>query len=66
MKHHTHTFVPIAHPSLSAEAKTLGIMAAEVRKCSVCDKQTTYIQLRGTWVPLFEEAEADEQDILLA
>jgi len=66
MKHHSHKFEPIAHPSLSAEAKALGIMAAEVRKCSSCDRQTTYIQLKGKWVPLFSEAETDEQDILLA
>lgn len=66
MKHHAHSFEPISHPGLSAEAKALGIMAAEVRKCSACDKQTTYIQLRGKWVPLFAESDADEQDILLA
>lgn len=66
MKHHAHKFEPIAHPSLSAEAKALGIMAAEVRKCSACDKQTTYIQLRNKWVPLFSENESDEQNILLA
>ncbi len=66
MKHHTHQFEAIAHPGLSAEAKALGIMAAEVRRCVSCDKQTTYIQLKNKWVPLFSEAESDRQDILLA
>lgn len=63
---HRHEYEPSYHPALTPEAKALGIKAAEIRKCKSCGHEMTFIFIKSDWVPLFEEKEADERDILLA
>lgn len=63
---HVHDFEPFHHPELTAEAKALGIKAAELRRCRGCQKEMTFIWLKEGWFPLFKDKESDEQEILLA
>jgi len=63
---HRHEYESIYHPSPTAEAKALGITSAEIRKCTVCRKEMTFVLTKGQWVPLFEDGESGEKDILLA
>jgi hypothetical protein len=63
---HEHEYETISHPSISSEAGTLGITAAELRKCRTCQKIIIFIMTSNRWIPLFDERELGEQDILLA
>jgi hypothetical protein len=66
MKEHNHNYEAYYHPNLSPKARELGIKAVELRKCTLCDKELTFILTDSEWFPLFEYKEANEQDILLA
>lgn len=64
---HVHKYETVSHPVVSAEAGALGISGAEIRRCVDCQKELVFVLTRrDKWVPLFEEREADEKDILLA
>lgn len=64
---HVHKYMSIYHPGISSEAMSLGIKAAEIRRCESCNKETTFIQIKkDKWIPLFKDEAGDEQDILLA
>lgn len=64
---HIHKYMSVYHPGLTPEALSLGIKAAEIRKCESCKKEMTFVQTKkDTWVPLFKDEAADEQNILLA
>jgi len=63
---HKHEYEAYYHPVVSEEAKELGIKAVELRKCTKCDKEMTFIRADDDWVPLFEYKEGDKQDILMA
>lgn len=64
---HKHKYETLSHPGITAEVKEHGIQSAEIRKCESCDKQTIFLLTkRGLWVPLFDETESGEKDILLA
>jgi hypothetical protein len=63
---HRHEYETVYRPGVSSEVGALGIKAAELRKCKTCDKEMTFVRIGDEWVPLFEEKEAGEQDILLA
>lgn len=64
---HAHKYEPIYHPGLTSEAKELGMKAAEIKKCTVCQKEMTFVLTKNEkWIPLFEDKEPDTQDILLA
>lgn len=64
---HVHRYEPIAHPGVTSEVRDLGIQGAELRKCKTCQKEMPFVLIKkGTWVPLFDEREGSEQDILLA
>jgi len=64
---HIHKYETISHHGISSELMELGIQAAEIRKCTKCQKEITFLLTKkGQWVPLFADREADEQDILLA
>jgi hypothetical protein len=64
---HVHAYEPLLHQRISAELLKAGIESAEIRKCRECGKEMPFVLTRkGVWVQLFEELEADEQDILLA
>jgi hypothetical protein len=55
------------HQRISSALLKSGIEAAEIRKCRECGKEMPFVLTRkGAWVQLFEEMDADEQDILLA
>ena len=67
MKHkHRHEYESIYHPSPSAEAKALGIKAAEIRKCKICQKEMVFVLTKNEWFPLFEDQAFEEQGVLLA
>ena len=64
---HKHKYVTLSHPALTSEVMEHGIQAAEIRKCESCDKQTIFLLTKKrTWIPLFDEAESGEKNILLA
>lgn len=64
---HLHTYEPLVHRRISPELLKSGLESAEIRKCTECGKEMPFVlTARGSWVPLFEEMDADEQDILLA
>jgi hypothetical protein len=64
---HIHKYTSVSHPGLTSEAMSLGIKAAEIRRCETCKKETTFIQTKkDKWMPLFKDEAADEQNILLA
>jgi hypothetical protein len=63
---HRHEYEAVYHPNPSAAAKTIGIKAAEMRKCKTCQKEMPFVMIRDHWVPLFEDTESGDQGILLA
>ncbi|MFA4830388.1 MAG: hypothetical protein WC855_03140 [Thermodesulfovibrionales bacterium] len=63
---HKHTYETISHHSPTPGTIKLGIKAAELRRCTACKKEMTFILTKEGWFPLFEDKEADKQDILLA
>ena len=63
---HRHEYESVYHPSPTAEAKAIGIASIEIRKCTVCQAEMTFVLTGSRWFPLFEDREAGEQDILLA
>jgi hypothetical protein len=64
---HKHKYETLSHPGITSEVMEHGIQAAEIRKCESCDKQVIFLLTRGNlWVPLFDETESGEKDILLA
>lgn len=63
---HKHEYEISFRPSISQEAGEMGIKAAEMRKCKSCGKEMTFVLLGEDWIPLFDEKERDERDILLA
>jgi len=63
---HEHSYDSQIRLALSAGARNSGIEEAETRKCSACGRETVFIKAQGQWVPLTEETERSEQDILLA
>ncbi len=66
MEKHNHNYEAYYHPSLTVKARKLGIKAVELRKCTLCEREFTFILTGSEWFPLFEYKEANEQDILLA
>lgn len=63
---HVHEYEAVSHPVPSPEARSLGIKSAEIRKCSRCRKEMPFILIKDRWFALFEDPDADEQEILLA
>ena len=64
---HNHKYETLSHPAITSEVMEHGIQAAEIRKCESCDKQKIFLLTnRGLWIPLFDETESGEKDILLA
>ncbi|MBI4684586.1 MAG: hypothetical protein HY755_05260 [Nitrospirae bacterium] len=64
---HVHKYESISHHSITSELMELGIEAAEIRRCKTCQKEIPFLLTRkGKWHPLFQDAESNEQDILLA
>lgn len=63
---HRHEYESIYHPSPTTEAKALGIAAVEIRKCTVCHEEMTFVLTKSQWFPLFEDRESEDKDILLA
>jgi hypothetical protein len=64
---HKHKYEALSHHGISSEIMELGIQAAEIRKCKSCDKETVFVLTKkDQWVPLFDEGESEEKDILLA
>ncbi|HSB52465.1 MAG TPA: hypothetical protein VLD40_07375 [Dissulfurispiraceae bacterium] len=63
---HIHDYETVYHQIPTAEVKALGVKATEIRKCKTCQKEMPFVQIRDTWVQLFEDREYDEKDILLA
>ena len=50
---HIHKYTSVSHPGLTSEAMSLGIKAAEIRRCETCKKETTFIQTtKDKWIPL--------------
>jgi hypothetical protein len=67
MKHvHVHEYEAVSHPVPSPGARSLGIKSAEIRKCRKCEKEMPFILAKDRWVALFEDPDADDQEILLA
>ncbi|MBI5213447.1 MAG: hypothetical protein HY957_08765 [Nitrospirae bacterium] len=64
---HVHKYETISHHGIISELMDLGIKAAEIRKCKKCQHEMTFVLTpKGEWVPLFDDREADDQDILMA
>jgi hypothetical protein len=63
---HKHKYETINRPSVTPEIGSLGIKAAEIRKCDACQKEMPFVFTKDGWFPLFEEMEVEEKDILLA
>jgi hypothetical protein len=63
---HVHEFESVYHPTPSAEVRSLGIKAAEIRKCKTCHKEVPFVLTQQGWIQLFEDKEPDERDILFA
>lgn len=64
---HVHKYETISHHGITSELMDLGIKAAEIRKCKKCQKEMPFVLIqKGEWVPLFDEMESNERDILLA
>jgi len=64
---HVHKYELLMHQRVASELAKSGIEAAELRKCRECGKEMPFILTKkGVWIQLFEEKEAEEQDILLA
>ena len=43
---HIHKYTSVSHPGLTSEAMSLGIKAAEIRRCESCKKEMTFIQTK--------------------
>lgn len=63
---HRHEYEAVYHPNPSAPAKTIGIKAAEMRRCKTCLKEMPFVMIKNSWIPLFEDSESGDQGILLA
>ena len=64
---HVHKYETISHHGITSELMDLGIKAAEIRKCKKCQHEMPFVLTpKGGWVPLFDDREADDQDILMA
>lgn len=64
---HVHKYETLSHQGIPSELLKLGIQAAEIRKCKGCHKEMPFLQTKkGEWIPLFDDRQSDEQDILLA
>lgn len=64
---HTHKYETVSHKGITSEAMGIGIQAAEIRKCNKCNREMIFLQTRkGEWIPLFDERESEQKDILLA
>jgi len=64
---HIHKYETLSRHGIPSELMEFGIEAAELRRCKKCNKEMPFLLTKkGTWVPLFEERETAEQDILLA
>lgn len=63
---HEHEYETISHPDVTPALRQMGITAAELRRCTVCQKVMPFVQTKDGLVPLFDEKHLDEQDILLA
>lgn len=61
-----HEYEAYYHPAASKKAKELGIKAVELRRCTKCEREMTFVRTDSEWIPLFEYKEGDEQDILMA
>mgnify|MGYP001568967397 FL=1 len=64
---HIHKYKTEAHLGINPRLIEMGVQSAEIRKCRTCHKEMTFVQIReGDWLPLLDDRETDEQDILLA
>lgn len=64
---HVHKYETEAHLGINPRLMEIGVRSAEIRKCMTCLKEMTFVQIReGDWLPLLDDRETDEQDILLA
>jgi hypothetical protein len=63
---HKHEYEPVYHPNPTAETKALGIKAIEIRRCTICREEMTFILTKDGLIKLFEDMESDEKDVLLA
>jgi len=63
---HKHDYETVNRPSVTPEVGSLGIRSAELRKCRICEHEMPFVETKNGWFPLYEEKEAEEQDILLA
>lgn len=64
---HIHNYETVSHHGVTAELVDLGIVDAEMRRCTKCLREMPFVRTsKGEWVQLFEEEESAERDILLA
>lgn len=63
---HNHEYDTIERHAVSAEARENGMAAAESRKCKGCGHVAIFVQCHDNWLPLFDDTETSEKDILLA
>lgn len=63
---HNHDFETIEKMNISKQARDNGIEGAEVRKCKGCDHEAIFLKANGKWIPMLDEGEQSEKDILLA
>jgi len=63
---HKHQYETIFRHAVTPRPAELGIKGAEIRRCTQCSKEMTFVFIKDAWVPLFEDKESAEQDILLA
>jgi len=64
---HVHKYETLSRHGISPELMKFGLEAAELRKCNKCGKEMPFVLTKkGTWIPLYQEDETDQQDILLA
>jgi hypothetical protein len=64
---HIHKYETLSRHGIPSELMEFGIEAAELRKCKKCGKEMPFLLTKkGDWVPLFQDGETDQQDILLA
>lgn len=63
---HKHKFEGVLRPQVHPDAAAHGITAVEIRSCEGCRHDIPYVQINGTWVPLYLEPGADGSEILLA
>jgi hypothetical protein len=63
---HRHNYETVSRPAVSPEARELGVRGTELRKCKDCEKVMPFVLIHEKWIPLFEDSETGEKDILLA